>query len=534
MTTFGGKSQRETAGVIVSTAWVIGLTLVGKAMGLFKDIVVASKFGTTAAMDAYLVAFTIPVLIVSWFRSPIRAGFVPMFEERLEKEGEDDAWQATGVFLSNLIVLVAIVAVVAVLASPLIVRLVAPGFDAENHALAVAMTRVMLISIVFSAATGIFTNVLHCYRNFVLPGLTHPINNLMLIAAALFLTDRFGIMGLAFGVAVGSAAHALIMWPVMWRHLRRVRFRVDFRDPMFRAVLRLATPLLIGMAGAKIDDVIDRVFASTLAEGSISGLAYALRLIELPKEILVVAFSTVLFPFFSTMAARGETEELGDKLNAAMRIVFFVLLPVSVGMAVLGEPFVRVVFQRGAFDEQSVRFTSSALLLYTPTLWALGLTSIMTSGFMAMKDTKTPVIAGFVRLGLKVGLVFVFIRVFEHAGVALATSVSHVFKLVLFLFLLPPVLRKGRYGRLFRGFLGAVVCTGVMGAALYFLLPVAAGLGLPETTWWRLVTLAALAVVGVAVYAGAAWLFARSELTGTIASVRSGAGDLVKKLRRGR
>ena len=525
-----GTPRNRTAGVVASAVWVVGFAVIGKALGLGKDIVVASRFGTTAVMDAFLVAFTIPTIIQHWLRSPIRAGFVPLFTEVLEKRGEDEAWRAAGTFLGNFIVVVALIAVVAAVAAPWLVSVIAPGFGAEHQALTVGLVRIMLLSIVFAGGSGICAHLLHVHGNFALPSAAMPLNNLILIAAVVFLTATHGIKGLAYGVVLGSVANAAVLWPAIWRLRRSLRIRIDFTHPMFRGVMRLALPLLIGMAGAKLDDVIDRIFASRLAEGSISGLAYAIRLIELPKEILVGAFSVVLFPLFSRLAARGQHDELGDKLIDSMRLAFFVLLPVSIGLAMLGEPFVRLVFQRGAFGEESVRSTVSALLLYTPTIWALGLTSIMTAGFIAMKNTKTPVIVGFVRLAFKIGLVFALIGAFQHSGIALATSVSHVFKLGVFLIVLPPILKRGRYARLFRAFGGTVLATGVMAGALYLTIRGFAGTIVSESTGIRVMVLGGTALVGAAVYAAAARLFARAELTETLRAIRDG----VREIGRGR
>ena len=527
-----GTPRNMTARVVTSAIWVVGFTIVVKALGLGKDVVVASRFGTTAVMDAFLVALTISTIIEHWLRWPIRAGFVPLFTEVLEKRGEDEAWHAAGTFLGNFIVVMALMALLAAAAAPWLVSAVAPGFGAEHQALTVGLVRIMLLSIVLLGASGICTSLLHVHGNFALPSAAMPLNNLILIAAAVFLTATHGIRGLAYGVVLGSAANAAVLWAAIWRLRRSLRLRIDFTHPLFKGVMRLALPLLIGMAGAKLDDVIDRIFASRLAEGSISGLAYALRLIDLPKEILVGAFSVVLFPLFSRLAARGKYDELGDKLIDSMRLAFFVLLPVSIGLAMLGEPFVRLVFQRGAFDEQSVRATVSALLLYTPTLWALGLTSIMIAGFVAMKNTKTPVIAGFIRLAFKIGLVFALVGAYQHSGIALATSVSHVFKLGLFLIVLPPILKRGRYGKLFRAFGGTVLATGVMAGALYLTIRGFAGAVVSESTGMRVIVLGGTALVGAAVYVAAARLFARAELTETLRAIRDGIGEVGRGRRR--
>ena len=519
----------RAAGIVVSAAWVIGLALVAKALGLFKDVVVASKFGTSAVMDSFNVALMVPLLLVGWFRTPFRAGFVPHFTETLEHQGERAAWRSAGVFVGNITTVTLGAALVIAVAAPWIVGAVAPGLDAASRELATSLTRVMVVAVVFATMSGVLMNIAHCHRNFALPGFANPANNLVLIAAALFLTGRYGIFGLAYGIALGSLAQVLVQLPIVWQHRQHFRFRVDFSDPTFRSILMLAIPLFIGMAGAKLDDVVDKVFASMLAEGSISGLAYALRLIELPREILVVAFSTVLFPFFSRVAARGGAGELGDRLIASIRIAFFILLPVSAGMALLGDPLVRAVFQRGAFDEESVRMTVSALVLYTPMIWALGITTIMISGFMATKDTKTPVVAGFVRLGIKIGLVFLLIGRLEHAGIALSTSVSHVLKLILLLIVLPKELRGRRYPLMFRAFIGAALATGVMSVVLYLAAPYASSLIAAESLAGKVILLASLAVLGTLSYLGAALVFARPELNETLAAVRAGLADVRRR-----
>lgn len=526
------RAKDRTAGVIVSAVWVIGFAIVVKALGLFKDVIVASKFGTTAQMDAFLVAFTIPTIVTHWMRTPVRAGFVPLFTEALEKQGEDEAWRSAGIFIANYMLVVITLAAVAMIAAPWLVSVVAPGFDLESQALTVSLARIMLLALFVGAGAGILTHVLHVHGNFALPAASQPLSNLMIIIAALTLTATHGIRGLAYGVVLGSVAHAAVMWPGVWRLRKSLKLRIDFSNPMFRGVMRLALPLLIGMAGAKLDDVIDRIFASQLAEGSISGLAYALRLIELPKEILVGAFSVVLFPLFSRLAAREQYDELGDKIITSMRLAFFVLLPVSVGMAMLGEPFVRLIFQRGAFGEESVSYTVSALLLYTPTIWALGLTSIMAAGFIAMKNTKTPVVAGLVRLVFKVGLVFALIGTFQHSGIALATSTSHVFKLAIFFFVLPPVIRRGRYRVLFRAFGGTVLATAVMAAALFFLARGISGMDVPDSMATRAAILGGSALVGAAVYATASRFVCGNELREAVRAARSGFKEILGKRRR--
>ena len=521
--------QNVAGRVVVSAVWVIVLALLSKVFGLFKDVVVASRFGTSWEMDAFLVAFTIPTIVISWLESPVRAGFIPHFTERLENKSESVAWRDAGVFFGDFLALVTAIVLVGIVAAPWIVRAVAPGFAPQTSALSVSLTRIMFAATAFTAIAGILSNLFHCYKVFVIPGLGAPTNNFVLILAALFLTAPFGIRGLAYGVVLGSAAQALVQLPIAIRHRQDFKLRLDFRDPMFLGVMRLAAPLLIGMAGAKLDDVVDRMFASTLSAGSISALSYAIRLIDIPREVLVFAFSTVLLPYFSSLAIKNDLGELGDKLMTSMRVAFYVLFPISVAMAVMGGPLVRLLFQRGEFDETSVRFTVSALLLYTPTVWALGLTSIMISAFVAVRDTKTPVIAGFVRLGVKIALIALLVKAFQHAGVALSTSIAHVFKLVLFFFVLPRSLKQGRYRGLFMSFAGTFAATVVMGFALFYVAPHFVRIAEPPTIFRQGVAVGGLAVFGIVVFFFSSLVFARAELGEVWAVLRGSWAQVTSK-----
>ena len=418
------------------------------------------------------------------------------------------------------------------IAAPWLVSAVAPGFDLESQALTVSLTRVMLLSIFVGAGAGISdTTFFTATATSRFPGVAASRQPHAHRRRADAHRDARHPGTRVRRRAGQRGARGSCMWPAVWRLRKSLRLRVDFTHPMFLGVMRLALPLFIGMAGAKLDDVIDRIFASMLAEGSISGLSYALRLIELPREILVGAFSAVLFPLFSRLAARGQMRRVGRQAHHvdAARVL-------RAAARLGGHGPARRTVRPADLPARSLRrgvgrYTVSALLLYTPTIWALGLTSIMAAGFIAMKNTKTPVIAGLVRLVFKVGLVFALIGTFQHAGIALATSVSHVFKLALFFIVLPPVIRRGRYRELFRAFGGTALATAVMAAALFFLARGLSGMEVPDSILMRAGVLVGSALVGVVFYAAAARFVCGNELREAVHAARSGFKEILGKRR---
>jgi putative peptidoglycan lipid II flippase len=509
--------------ILRSTALLMALAVVSKSTGLVREVIVAAQFGTSEQMDAFLVAATIASLIFVWLRSPIRVAFVPFFMEELSARGERAAWEKGSVIINTVTVFLIIFAVTGWLLSPYLVWLVAPGFSGENKLLSAELTKLMMLTIVFLGLAKLLSAVFHSYQRFGWPGMISTADNLVIIPSIIILTPLVGIYGLVISMVLGTLAQVLIQTSIIWKNRSYYQPRVDFKNPTLRRMGRMGFPLLIGTGSTKLASVIDRIFASMLRPGSLSALAYGHRLTYVILELFVDSFTTVLFPFFSKMAGAEDYRDFGRKLFKSLRTLFWIGFPVSVGILVLHEPLVRLAFQRGAFSEESVSLTSQAVLYYAIGLWAYSLSHVLSFTFYSLKDTKTPVTLGFVRLGIKIALSFALVGPMAHAGLALAESLSYIVKVVLLLLFLPQELRgQLEYRQVFQSFGMTALITAAMGAVVFFILPIIEGFSAGSSFIATSIGLGGAVAVGAGAYLTFSLLLQPAEARDVWRVVRSG------------
>lgn len=458
--------------ILRSTALVIGLTLTAKATGLLRDIIMAAQFGTSQEMDAFLVSGMIASLMFVLLKNPIQVVLVPLFTKDLTTRGERTAWENASILINTSIILLLILAGIGWLLSPYLVWLVAPGFNEETKILSADLTRLMMLTLVFLGLAKLLSALFHSYQRFGWPGMISTVDNLVVIPSILLLTPLVGIYGLAISAVLGTVAQALSQTPILWKNRSYYKPRVDLKNPILHRMAWMSLPLLIGIGGAELGKISDRIFASLLPPGSLSALAYGHRLTYAIFQLFIASLTTVLFPFFSKTAGLADYKDLRKKLFKSLRTLFWIILPLSIGILLLHEPLVRLVYHRGAFSEESVRITGQAVFYYAIGVSAYSLSNVLSYAFYSLHDTKTPVVMGLVRMGLKILLSFFLVGRMAHAGLALAESLSFVVKAILLLFFLPRELKHPEYRKVFQSFGVTTAITVAMGAVIYFILPI--------------------------------------------------------------
>jgi putative peptidoglycan lipid II flippase len=462
--------------ILKSAALVAGLALLSKITGLVLDIIVAAQFGTSPEMDAFLVAATIASLLFVWLNNPIRVVFVPFFSQNLATQGERVAWQNASTLMNTSIILFFIIAVVGWLLSPYLVSLVAPGFSPEISILAADLTSLTMFNVVFLGLANILSGIFHSYERFGWPGIIKTVDNFVNMFLIIILVPFLGIYALALSTVLGALAQVLAQTPILWKFRSYYKPQVDLENPTLRRMAKVSLPLFIGASGTRLGKITDRIFASLLQPGSLSALAYGHRLTYTVFELFVDSLTTVLFPFFSRKAAVEGYEDFGKKLSKSLRMLFWIVFPVSIGMLLLYEPMIRLVYQRGAFDENSVHLTGQAVFFYAIGLWAYSLSNVLSFAFYSLQKTKVPVVIALVRLAIKILTSFILVGSMGHAGLALAESISFMVKAVLLFTFLPVELRRIEYRKVFASFGTTVVATGATGIIVFFILPMSQGM----------------------------------------------------------
>lgn len=334
-------------------------TLMSRILGLAREILVAAFFGATKSMDAFNVAYTLSNLARQLLaEGALSAAFVPVFSQALTKSREKALALARGT-MTVLLCLTCLVVGLGIFGAPLLVRIMAPGFDETNHALAVGLTRWMFPFLIFISLEALTMGELNSLGSFFIPALSPAFSNLIFIITAPFFAAHFGVYGLALSVLCGGFAHFITQW--LWGFKMKAPLyptKPNLRDPDLKRIMKLFLPYAAGLSLNQVNPVISRMLGSFLQEGSISVLNYSNRILQLPLGLFVIAISQAVLP---QLARAKSNDEFIETLRQAVRFALFVVLPASLGVMEISREFVHLVFVRGKFNAWAWSATSSCL-----------------------------------------------------------------------------------------------------------------------------------------------------------------------------
>lgn len=415
-----------------SAAVISGMTLLSRITGLVRDILIARVFGVSGDTDAYYVAFRLPNLLRRLFaEGAFQQAFVPMLADSKENCTPDETKRFIDRIASSLAFVVLVVSILGVLAAPCLVWMIASGLAEEPKTFATAteLTRLMFPYIFFMSMVAFSSSVLNTWKHFAIPAAVPILLNLSLITATLFLAPMLEqpIYALAAGVMAGGVLQLGVQIPLLIKKGLFPRFVnpvVGFKDPSVRRVIKLMGPALFAVGVAQISILINTNIASFLAEGSVTWLAYADRLMEFPTALLGVALGTVLLPSLSAAFSKGMLERYNRLLDWGLKLVIVFAVPASIGLALVGEALISVLFQSAKFNAGDVAQTSTAVLGYACGLIGLIGIKILAPGFYAQKDIKTPVKIACVALIGTQCLNVINVPLFAHAGLALSVGLG--------------------------------------------------------------------------------------------------------------
>lgn len=419
-----GTKKIARAASIVSAA-----TMLSRVLGYLRDMIIAKLFGAGMSTDAFFVAFRIPNMLRELFgEGALSASFVPIFTECLTQKGHRTAWNLARKAFTLLGLILLIVSGLGVLFAPLIVRVLAPGFSAlpEKVQLTILLTRFMFPYIFFTGLAALMMGILNALGHFAAPALSPVMLNLAMIASALLLAHRLWepILALAVGVLLGGVGQLLIQLPVLLRKGVSLKPCFDFADRTLFRVGRLMAPGVAGLAITQINVFIGMLLASFLAEGSVSYLYYAFRLVQLPIGLFGVALATAVLPTLSQNVATRSLEELKETFTFALRLAFFVSFPAMLIFLVFRLPIVHLLFERGEFSRTMTLETAKVLFFYAVGIGFYVLNRIIVPVYYSLQDTKTPVLIGAASVLANIVFSLLLMPYLRAAGLALATALA--------------------------------------------------------------------------------------------------------------
>lgn len=425
-----------------------------RLFGLVREVVFAAMFGAGKFLDAYLAAFRIPNLLRDLFaEGALSTAFITTFTKTWEKDGETSAWELAQIVISTLILILGGICLVGILLSGPLVSLINPGFHhfPGKFELTVDLTRILFPFILFVSLAAVVMGILNSRHIFGLPASASTAFNIVSVITGVSLaylldpqaswlhphfTQR-ALYGVCLGVLMGGLAQLAIQLPTLWKIGFRFRWKIDFSDPRLRIVLALMIPSVIAGSAVQINVVVNGIFASYI-NGAPSWLSCAFRLVQFPIGIFGVAIATVTLPAVSRYHAHEDLASFGKTVEESLRFLFFLTLPASVGLAILAEPIIHLIYQHGRFNLHDTHQTALALQAYTIGLAGYAGIKVLVPCFYALDQPRTPVRVSLFGIGLNVLLNCIFMLGLKlgHVGLALTTGLIAMINFLQLLFFL--------------------------------------------------------------------------------------------------
>jgi putative peptidoglycan lipid II flippase len=405
-----------------------------RVLGLARESTIAYLFGATGNVSAFRVAATLVQQLYDFLVGGMASGaLVPVFSDYAARENRDELWRVTSIVVNVLAIVLGLAVVLLELFAPQLVWIYGAGYDPGMRETTVEMIRLAVPAVFFLGLSGIVSGLLYTLKRFTYPAFTTAAFNAGIVVVAFGLSPIFGIRSLVLGIVAGSALQVLLQLP----GLRDMRFRfvVDWQHPALRRILKLYLPVIGGLAVAQVGVAIDRYLVSYTGEQSLAWMTNATVLVQFPLGLVATAVSFAILPELSrqngapvdpvvagTIAPSAASNEFASTLAFGAKLVLLLILPAAVGLFVLAQPVVSLLFEHGAFTADDTFWTSTALRFYLIGLPFAALDQPLVFAFYSRKNTLTPNLVAFAGVAIYIVVALALKQTFGMVGLVLANS----------------------------------------------------------------------------------------------------------------
>lgn len=454
--------------VAKATIGLILITVLSKVLGFAREVVLGAMYGATEYSDIYIISMNIPGVLFSLLGTAISTTFIPLYHENNSCGGNEEGIKYTNNIFNITIIIAVVISIIAIIFTKPLVKLFALGYAGEKLDMTIRFTKIMMCSSLAIVTNNIMTAYLQAKEQFIIPGLIGFPLSIVTIISIIF-SANMSIYLLPIGTVVAMFSQSAFLYYFARKYGYRYKTNCNIKDKYVNKMILLVAPVFIGVAVNQVNVMVDRTLASTLVEGSVAALNYANRLTGFVFGLFITSIGAVIYPMLSKLSCDNNIEEFNDCVIKSINSVILLVTPVSVGAMVLSKPIVKLLFERGAFDETATRMTSIALVFYSIGMVGFGLRDILSKVFYSLQDTKTPMVNGAISMGLNIIINILIIRFMGYAGLALATSISTLICTALLFINLKKKVKLLGYNKIFRTTIKSIVSAIIMGVITYYL-----------------------------------------------------------------
>jgi putative peptidoglycan lipid II flippase len=415
------EERKKTANTIII---VVALTFLAKFIGFFREALLGSRIGANMASDAYIMAFYTTISNFISIGTAITIAAIPIIVERLTLKGKKAAFDLSNQLLNMVSLLALALMGFGFIYGEKIMGFLAMGFEGEKLILTTHLVRIMIPALLCICITYIFVSILQSLGIFSITSFISVPANIIAIGFLFFFAEEYGVKGLAYVTLIGWILQFAIQIPFLHRAGFRYKLTINFKDELLKRFFKIIIPVTAVASVNQINMLLDEMQASNLHHGKVSALYYAGMLYLAIASIMVYGISAVMFPKFAEKAVKMEKRQYGLFVTSIIKMLIFVLLPMTVGIGLLSKPLIGLIFERGAFDHEAAVLTGISLSLYALGMMGYAIQDVINKALYALQDTRIPVIFSIFVMGCNFLLNGVLASSYDVAGIALSTTIA--------------------------------------------------------------------------------------------------------------
>ena len=502
---------------ILSAAFVIAaMVAASRVLGLIRNRLLTDRF-SAIDLDPYFAAFRIPnfifeVLVIG----TVSVAFIPVFTSFISRHKKQEAYELASSAISIALVGAGVFSLIFLIFTPVIVKLIAPGFSSEKHELMTSFVRLLIIFQVFPLVVGNFlTGIMQSFKRFLVPALAPVVYNVGIIIGILFLTPVAGLYAPVYGVILGAFLFMLIHLPFLSGVGYQYKPRLDFKSAGIKKIGKLMLPRTIAVAVSQIDATIDVMLSSVIGAGSVTIFTLAQQLQLVPIGLFSMPIAQAALPTLSEYVAQGKLERFKESFLTSLHQIWFLVMPASVFLMVMNVPVVRLVYGADQFDWPSTSLTGDTLTYFAISLFAQGAIQILSRAFFALQDSKTPVVFAIASILFNsiLSIIFVLGMKVDVSALGLSTSIASILHAGILLYALDKRVGGFDRRRLIIPFIKITAAAVLMGIILRLALELQEDLIFDTTRTLSLIMLTGVASsLGLFTYLFLAWFFNIEEV----------------------
>lgn len=432
-------SEKTSVGIVKTASIITIITLISKAFGFVREVLIAYYFGTSSEVDMYLMAVNIPTIVLG-FITCVGTAYIPVYNEISVKEGAKKSLGFTTQLIIVMSIICGIVILICSLNAGFITRLIAPGFTADMIATTSGYLRISMWNLLITTIISIFICYLNSNNRFAQAAFCMLFHSSVQIVFT-FLAHFIGPVFLTIGYVIANCCYLAALLLTSLRH--EYRFNNIYYDNKYaRMLLKLLIPIAVSSLVTQINGYVDKYFASGLAEGSIAALNYSNAIRTFVIMMLNTGLVTIFFPTVSRMVSKGEMDKVRRTLMSSIRYVIIVFIPITILLILFAEPVTRLLFARGQFNATSVEMTSIAVRMYAIGITAVALRDIFYNFYYSVKDTNFTLIVSVLGILVNIGFNALLVEKLGIGGLAFATSAAAIITVPIFALRLKKHLKK--------------------------------------------------------------------------------------------